>query len=122
MKLSELIQLINGTLLTHLLSEDVEIAGAMGADLMSDVLTSIQPESILMTGLCNPQVVRTALIADICAIVFVRGKNPTIETIEIANEENIPLIKTNFGMFEACGILYAKGLPGYETNNNHDPA
>jgi len=122
MKLSELIQLVNGTLLTHHLSEDVEIAGAMGADLMSDVLTSIQPESILMTGLCNPQVVRTALIADIRAIVFVRGKSPTIETIEIANEENIPLIKTNFGMFEACGILYAKGLPGYETSNNHDPA
>ena len=122
MKLSELIQLINGTLLTHHLSEDVEIAGAMGADLMSDVLTSIQPESILLTGLCNPQVVRTALIADIRAIVFVRGKSPTIETIEIAIEENIPLIKTNSGMFEACGILYAKGLPGYETSNNHDPA
>ena len=122
MKLSELIQLVNGTLLTHHLSEDIEIAGAMGADLMSDVLTSIQPESILMTGLCNPQVVRTALIADIRAIVFVRGKSPTIETIEIANEENIPLIKTDSGMFETCGILHAKGLPGVETCNNHDPA
>jgi len=122
MKLTVLIQLVNGTLLTHPLSEEVEIAFAMGADLMSDVLTSIQPESILLTGLCNPQVVRTASIADIRAIVFVRGKSPTIETIEIANEENIPLIKTNFGMFEASGILYAKGLPGYETSNNHDPA
>lgn len=120
MKLPELIKLVRGTLLTNPTSEDITIAGAMGADLMSDVLASIQPKSVLLTGLCNPQVVRTALIADIRAIVFVRGKNPAHETIDLANEENIPLIKTDLGMFDACGILYENGLPGYEISNFQD--
>jgi len=114
MKLSELIYLINGELLTKG-SENNEIAGAMGADLMSDVLSSIQPEAALLTGLCNPQVVRTAQIADISAIVFIRGKNPTQETVNIANEEGIPLIKTDYGLFEECGILYKAGLHSLET-------
>jgi len=122
MKLSEIIQLVNGKLLTEPISGDVEIAGAMGADLMSDVLASIRPESVLLTGLCNPQVVRTASIAEILAIVFIRGKSPAKETIEIANKENIPLIKTNYGMFDTCGILYQNGLPGYESSNIHDLA
>ncbi|MEA3327162.1 MAG: hypothetical protein U9R53_07610 [Chloroflexota bacterium] len=119
MKLSEIIQLVNGKLLTEPISGDVEIAGAMGADLMSDVLASIRPESVLLTGLCNPQVIRTASIADIHAVVFVRGKSPAKETIEIANEDNIPLIKTNLSMYDACGILYENGLPGYESSNIH---
>jgi len=122
MKLSELIKLINGRILTADPGEDSEIAGAMGADLMSDVLASIKPEAVLLTGLCNPQVVRTAQIADIHAIVFVRGKTPAKETINIANEENIPLITTTFGLFDACGILYKAGLPSFETENLEDCA
>jgi predicted transcriptional regulator len=94
----------------------------MGADLMSDVLSSIKPEAALLTGLCNPQVVRTAQIADISAIIFIRGKNPTQETIRIANEESIPLIKTNYGLYEACGILYKSGLPSYEMKAQNDCA
>lgn len=114
MKLTKLIKLINGTLLTDSNPKDEEIAGAMGADLMSDVLASIQPEAVLLTGLCNPQVIRTAQIADIRAIVFVRGKNPPQGMIHLANDEQIPLITTHYGLFEACGILYAEGLPSYE--------
>ena len=87
---------------------------------MSDVLASIQPESVLLTGLCNSQVVRTALIADTRAIVFVRGKNPAQETIDLANEEEIPLIKTDSGMFDTCGILHKNGLPGCEISNFQD--
>lgn len=120
MKLSDLIKLINGRILTADPAEDREIAGAMGADLMSDVLANIKPEAVLLTGLCNPQVVRTAQIADIHAIVFVRGKNPAKETINIANEENIPLITTTYGLFDACGILYNAGLPSFETENLED--
>jgi len=120
MKLTEIVELINGELLTHKDEYKKEITGAMGADLMSDVLASIKPEAALLTGLCNPQVVRTALIADIRAIIFVRGKNPDQETIEIANEENIPLVTTNYGMFEACGILHQAGLHSYEIPPNDD--
>jgi len=114
MKLSNLIQLIEGKVVTDSSINDYEIAGAMGADLMSDVLSSIKPESVLLTGLCNPQVVRTALIADSRAIIFIRGKSPAQETIDLANEENIPLITTSLGLFETCGILYQAGLPSFE--------
>lgn len=122
MKLSKLVELINGEVLTENGSDNREIGGAMGADLMSDVLSSIKPEAALLTGLCNPQVVRTAQIADIRAIVFVRGKNPAKETLKIANEENIPLITTTCGLYEACGILYAAGLPNYESQTPDDCA
>lgn len=122
MKLSKLVELINGEILTEKTSDNREIGGAMGADLMSDVLSSIQPEAALLTGLCNPQVVRTAQIADIRAIVFVRGKNPAKETLKIANEENIPLITTTCGLYETCGILYAAGLPNYESLTPEDCA
>ena len=110
MKIKDLINHINGNLLTNKPVDDREVAGAMGADLMSDVLASIRPGAVLLTGLCNPQVVRTAQIADIKAIIFVRGKCPAKETILIANEEDIPLITTSLGLFEACGILYQADL------------
>lgn len=115
MKIDQIVELLNGELLTDNKVFKKEIAGAMGADLMSDVLASILPEAVLLTGLCNPQVVRTAQIADIRAIVFVRGKYPDKETIRIANDENIPLVTTTYGMFEACGILHEAQLPSLET-------
>lgn len=118
MKINEIVKLLNGILLTDNKEYKKEIVGAMGADLMSDVLASILPEAALLTGLCNPQVVRTAQIADIRAIIFVRGKYPDQETIRIANDENIPLITTTFGMFEACGILHEAQLPSLETPTN----
>jgi predicted transcriptional regulator len=118
MNLSTLIKLINGKLLTEQTPDDAEISGAMGADLMSDVLASIKPEAALLTGLCNPQVIRTATIADIRAIIFVRGKQPDSEAITLANEESIPLITTKLGLFEACGILYQAGLPSYELESH----
>ena len=122
MKLSKIVQLIDGKVLTDQAIDGREIAGAMGADLMSDVLSSIKPESILLTGLCNPQVVRTALIADIHAIIFIRGKNPAQETIKLANEEDIPLITTIRGLYDACGILFQAGLPSLETQTEDDCA
>jgi len=120
MKLSEIIMLTKGILLTKKPTENCEISGAMGADLMSDVLASIKPEAALLTGLCNPQVVRTATIADIRAIVFVRGKYPDPDTVLLANEENIPLVITDLGLFEACGILYQAGLPSFELKSQED--
>ncbi len=114
MNITQLNKLIDGKLLTSQPVDKKFVTGAMGADLMSDVLASIQPEAVLLTGLCNPQVIRTAMIADISAIVFVRDKQPDQETIQLANEEDIPLITTKLGLFETCGILYQAGLSSYE--------
>ena len=114
MNIRDLIRILDGTLITQPSNLSKEIKGGFGADLMSDVLASIQPEAVLMTGLCNPQVVRTAQMADVSAIVLVRGKNPPIETIRLANEELLPLISTPYGMFEACGRLHAAGLVSLE--------
>jgi len=122
MKLSKLVQLIDGVVVTEENIDNRQIAGAMGADLMSDVLSSIKPESVLLTGLCNPQVVRTALIADIHAIVFIRGKHPAQEAIDLANAEDIPLVTTNHGLYDACGILFQAGLPSLETHTEDDCA
>lgn len=120
MKIKQLVKIIGGQVLTDVEISDAEVRGAMGADLMSDVLASIQPEAVLLTGLCNPQVVRTALIADVRAIVFVRGKNPDRTTIDLANEEKLPLITTPLGMFETCGTLYQAGMTSFEQESTED--
>jgi predicted transcriptional regulator len=114
MRLQEVVELIVGRVLTDEADLQAEVEGGCGADLMSDVLASIQPNAVLLTGLCNPQVVRTAQMADVAAIVFVRGKIPTPDMIDLANEEKIPLITTPYGMFELCGRLYKAGLPSLE--------
>jgi predicted transcriptional regulator len=116
MKLSEIVEIINGTIFNKTPNLDIEVKGGCGADLMSDVLASVQPDAILLTGLCNPQVVRTAQMADVRAIIFVRGKQPTLDTIQLAEQENLPLISSPFGMFELCGRLFRAGLPSLETN------
>ena len=89
-----------------------EVASACGADLMSDVLTFTKRKTLLLTGLTNVQVVRTAELSDLCAIVFVRGKQPSKEIIEAAKENDIPLLVTCCTLFEACGRLYEMGIPG----------
>jgi len=114
MKLNEIIQILHGSLFTQEAFTDWDIKGGCGADLMSDVLASVQPDALLLTGLCTPQVVRTAQMADVRAIGFVRGKQPSRDTIELAEQENIPLFSTPFGMFEACGRLFQKGLCSLE--------
>jgi len=97
-----------------------EVVMACGSDLMSDVLAFAKHEALLLTGLTNPQVVRTAEMADLRAICFVRGKKPGQETIEIAESKDIPLLTTSLPMFESCGRLHREGLPGcseYMGNN-----
>jgi len=115
MNVNDLIQLIDGHLFNPSADLTREIKGGCGADLMSDVLASIQPEAVLLTGLCNPQVVRTAVMADVAAIIIVRGKNIPKETIDLANKEEIALISSPFGMFELAGRLYKAGLPSLES-------
>ena len=91
---------------------DRDVHTACGADMMSDVLAFVKDQSVLLTGLCNPQVIRTAEMMDIICIVFVRGKNPDEAMIDLANEIGIVLLTTGHRMFSACGMLYEKGLRG----------
>ena len=114
MNIEELIEITEGRLLTGPNDPSRQIKGGCGADLMSDVLASIQPDAVLLTGLCNPQVVRTAQMSDVAAIVFVRGKTPPTATIDLARDEGIPLISSPFGMFELSGRLFNAGLPSFE--------
>ena len=116
MKLKKIIELIEGSVCSDGADLNCEVSGGCGADLMSDVLASIQPNAILLTGLCNPQVVRTAMMADVRAIILVRGKQPPNETIQLAEREAIPLISSPYGMFELCGRLFEAGLPSMERN------
>ena len=89
---------------------DRDITTACGADLMSDVLAFSQEKTLLLTGLVNPQVVRTAEMTDIDLIVFVRGKQPPEETIKLAKEKEIILLKCNYSLFHSCGLLYQQGI------------
>jgi hypothetical protein len=89
-----------------------EVKMACGADLMSDVLAFIKEGALLLTGLTNPQVIRTAEIAGIKTICFVRGKKPPEETKKLAHEKGIQLFSTKLLLYESCGRLYKKGLPG----------
>jgi len=114
MKLSEIIEIIEGVSFIEGVNLERDIRGGCGADLMSDVLASVQPDAILLTGLCNPQVIRTAQMADVRAVVILRGKQPSPEMIDIAAREGIPLISCPYGMFEICGRLYQSGLPSFE--------
>lgn len=90
--------------------EDRDITTACGADLMSDVLAFSQEKTLLLTGLINPQVVRTAEMTDIDLIIFVRGKQPPEDTIKLAKEKEIMLLKCNYSLFHSCGLLYQHGI------------
>ena len=78
--------------------------------MMSDVLAYVKDQAVLLTGLCNPQVIRTAEMMDMRCVVFVRSKCPTDEMIRLAKESDLVVLKTTKRMYEACGKLYMKGL------------
>jgi len=90
--------------------EEIHIQFGCASDLMSDVLAFSRAGAVLLTGLVNTQTVQTAFIAEISAIVFVRGKRPAADVVALANERRIPLLGTPYSMYESCGILYGKGL------------
>ena len=94
---------------------NAEVTSACGSDMMSDVLAYVKDQGILLTGLINPQVVRTALMMDMKCIVFVRGKVPADDIIQLAEGMNIALLTTAERMYVACGKLYLAGLRGGET-------
>jgi len=91
---------------------DTEIEHVGASDLMSDVLAFGKPGLLLITGLSNAQSVRTADIIEAKAIVYVRGKKPDRDGVELAKKKGIPLLSTRLMMFKACGLLYSRGLAG----------
>ena len=93
---------------------DQEVKTACSSDMMSDVLAFSKDHSVLLTGLCNPQVIRTAELLDIVCIIFVRGKKPDEKTVQLAKESDLVLLETGHRMFSACGMLYEAGLRGGE--------
>jgi hypothetical protein len=110
MTLKEVKELLCAVALSRCDDPGTVIDRAYCADLMSDVLAFSSSNSLLVTGLTNTQVIRTAEIADVRAIVFIQSKRPDIETIALADEKGIPLLVTEFSMFDACGVLYDHGL------------
>ena len=112
MKLRDILDTLSARVLVDHQSMDEEIPMGGAADLMSDVLAFGSEGMVLMTGLTNPQVVRTAEMAGINVVIFVRDKTPPPETLELAEDSGISVLITGYTMYEACGRLYKAGLPG----------
>ena len=111
MLLRELISLLDCEVVWgHELLPQMQVEACFAADLMSDVLAFSRTGAVLLTGLVNAQTIHTAFIAEITAIIFVRGKRPAADVISLANEKRIPVLGTPYSMYEACGKLYGKGL------------
>ncbi len=114
MQLREIIDLVECDILCGEMHLEQKFDYAFGSDLMSDVLAYVEDETILLTGLTNAQVIRTAEMLDLRTIVFVRGKNPAEDVIELARENDIVLLTTKHTMYNVAGVLYANGLKGLE--------
>lgn len=110
MKLRCISELLNAQVITGEDLLDCEIMSACGSDLMSDVMAYVTENVVLLTGLINLQVIRTAEMMDIKAIIFVRGKTPIDSMVELAAEKKIVLMSTKLSMFISCGKLYSAGL------------
>jgi predicted transcriptional regulator len=89
-----------------------EVHSACGSDMMSDVLAYVKDQAVMLTGLVNAQVIRTAEMMDMKCIVFVRSKRPSADMIDLAEEHGIAVMTTAKRMYDACGILYSNGLRG----------
>ena len=113
MTINDIKNLLEARVLTGDEMLDHEVHTACGSDMMSDVLAFVKDQAVLLTGLMNPQVIRTAEMMDIICIVFVRGKTPDESVINLAEEMNIAILSTGLRMFEACGRLYTNGLGGH---------
>jgi len=115
MTLAKAVALLEGQFFCGEEKADITVESACGADLMSDVMAFVKDQALLLTGLVNPQVIRTAELLDIRAIIFVRGKAPSRDMIEMAEETGIILGGTKDSMFLACGKLYEAGLKAGES-------
>ena len=112
MKISTIQELLNAEVLSCPDSLGRHVYSACGSDMMSDVLAYVKDQAVLLTGLVNPQVIRTAEMMDMICIVFVRSKRPSLDMIHLAEDNGLVLMSTDMRMFDACGTLYVNGLGG----------
>lgn len=112
MKLADVQKILQAEVICGSEYLDGEVKSACGADLMSDVLVHSKEKTLLLTGLTNIQIIRTAEMGDLVGIVLVRGKRPGQDVIQMAESKGIPVMVTSLPMFEACGMLYNHGIKG----------
>jgi len=112
MTIRQVMEIVDGKVLIGEGRLDTRVDTACGSDLMSDVLAFVKEKTVLITGLINPHVLRTAEMLDITCIVFSRGKLPSGEMLEMADEIGITVISSPLTTYTACGELYIHGLPG----------
>jgi len=112
MKISMIRDLLEAEVLCCEDSLDNDVYSACGSDMMSDVLAYVKDQAVLLTGLVNPQVIRTAEMMDMKCIVFVRSKKPTETMISMAEDDGIVMMTSDKRMYDACGTLYINGLIG----------
>ncbi len=112
MKINEIKEILGAEVVCGADMLDREVRCAFASDMMSDVLAYAKAKSVLLTGLVNPQTIRTALMLDMKCVVFVRDKKLSQEVISLAADSGMVVLSTDCRMFEACGLLYAKGLKG----------
>ena len=110
MKISEIKDLLGAELLCGEENLEHDVFSACCSDMMSDVLAFVKDQGVLITGLLNSQVIRTANMMDMPCVVFVRSKAPTEDMIELAGECGIVVMRSTLRAFEACGLLYSAGL------------
>lgn len=110
MKISEIKDLLGAELLCGEESLSNDVYSACCSDMMSDVLAYVKDQGVLLTGLLNPQVIRTANMMDMVCIVFVRNKMPTEEMINLARECDLVVMRSSLRAYEASGRLYHAGL------------
>ena len=112
MKISQIQELLEAEVICGADQLEKEVSSACGSDMMSDVLAYVKDQAVLLTGLVNPQVIRTALMMDMVCIIFVRSKTPNEEMIALAKENGIVMMNTDKTLYNTCGILYSNGLVG----------
>ena len=110
MKIKDIQHLLDAKLLCEGENLEREVTSAFGCDLMSDVLAFAEDQAVLLTGLVNPQVIRTAVMMDMVCIVFVRSKTPSEEMLALAKDSGLVVLSTDMTMYTACGKLYSNGL------------
>ena len=110
MKISRIAELLHAEVVSGMDLLDNDVHSACGSDMMSDVLAFVKDQAVLLTGLVNPQVIRTAEMMDMRCVVFVRGKKPTFVMLDLA--EDCGILTTDERMYAACGKLYDAGLTG----------
>lgn len=112
MTLENVREMLDASVLTKDLDPELTVESAFASDMMSNVLAYGANKSILLTGLYNPQVLRTAEMMGMACVVFIGRRDPDPDVVALADDLEICLMRTNYSMFTACGLLYAAGLRG----------